>query len=152
MVQLIGFASGARQFGADILSVHEILRQPAVETLEAGPEFIAGVIRIRGAVIPVVDFATHMAMSCSVSPPDKQWVLVAKVQECLVGFIVDAVTHIIRITKDVILPAPDLILAGLRNQYIRGVCETEKGLLMVLDLDRLLRDDEVITIRGLNAV
>ena len=149
-LQLIGFNIGARLYGVDIFRVVEILRHPDVVSLEKAPELIEGAIRVRSVTIPVINLAVHIGRDSSVGEQGKKWVLVSKVGECLIGFVVDAVTHILKIDTDRILPAPDLILAGLRNPYIRGVCETEKGLLVVLELDRLLLDAEVETIRRLN--
>jgi purine-binding chemotaxis protein CheW len=149
VIQLVGFTIGPKLFGADILSVREILRHPQVAALEAGPEFIAGAIRVRGGTIPVIDLSERIGGNAQASGRNMKWALVAQAQDCPVGFIVDAVTRILKIDTEMILPAPDLILCGLRNQYIRGVCDTEKGLLMVLELSRLLMDEEVKEIRRL---
>ncbi len=149
IIQLVGFSVGAELFGTDILSVREILRQPPVEPLKRGPDFIEGITRVRGAAIPVIDLAAYIGKNASRRDKSRHWVLVTQVQETLIGFIVDAVTRILKINTDMIMPAPELILSGLRNQYMRGVCDTEKGLLMVLELDRLLVDEEVRTIRDL---
>jgi purine-binding chemotaxis protein CheW len=149
VIQLVGFNIGPKLFGADILSVREILRHPRVEPLEAGPELVAGTIRLRGVIIPVVDLIERIGSNIALTGPALRWALITQIQDCTIGFIVHAVSRIIKIDPEMILPAPDLILAGLRKKYIRGVCDTEKGLLMVLELDRLLMDEEVKEIRRL---
>jgi purine-binding chemotaxis protein CheW len=67
----------------------------------------------------------------------------------MVGYRVDAVTRIMKISPGSILPAPDLMLAGLRSQYILGVCKTEMGLLIVANLVHLLEADEVEALKTL---
>jgi chemotaxis signal transduction protein len=69
--------------------------------------------------------------------------MIANIGGIAVGFMVDKVTRIIKINSDMILPAPDLILEGLHNPYIRGICTTDLGMLVVLDFGGILAADEI---------
>jgi len=142
-VQLIGFYAGGKLFGVNILTIREILRDSTIEPVQNAPHFIEGSIRIRGEVIPVVNLQKRLGKTHPVNPSDQNWVLVAAVGDRILAFLVDSVTRILKITVDSILPAPDLILSGLRSQYIKGVCNSELGMLVVLDLDRMLGVDEI---------
>lgn len=142
-IQLIGFNVGQRLFGSDIMSIHEILRDPEIETLDQGPDFIAGVVRVRGDVIPVIDLMRRLGGAQNPNQSGDAWVMIANTGGYTAGLRVDAVTRILKIDPDTVLPAPDLILEGLRTPYIRGVCESEEGMLVVLDLERLLSKDEI---------
>lgn len=142
-IQLIGFYVGQKLFGADILAVREILRNPTITTTDDRPQFTAGNVEIRGESIPLVDLKQRMS---SVGPIDEnrgEWVLIAPAGAGTAAYAVDSVTRILRIGTDEILPAPDLILSGMRSQYIRGVCKSEFGLLIVLDLGQLLSAGEI---------
>lgn len=149
IIQLVGFQVGPKLFGVDILTVREILRDPSIDGVDGLPSFIEGIIRLRGEVLPIVNISQLLGLPPESSHQGKTWLLIAEAGGRSVGFKVDAVTPIIRIEIDTILPAPDLILAGLRSKYIRGVCETEKGLLVIVELDQMFLADEIKAMEGL---
>jgi purine-binding chemotaxis protein CheW len=142
-LQLVGFRLGSKLFGADILNVREILRDPRIDVVDGLPDFILGVAQIRGQVLPIVNLKHILGMPSTPMEDEKKWVLVAHAGKRSIGYIVDAVTPIIRIKKDSVLPAPDLILYGLRSKYIQGVCESDKGLIIIVKMEHMLADDEV---------
>jgi purine-binding chemotaxis protein CheW len=141
-VQLIGFYAGDRLFGVNILTVREILRDPSIEPIDDAPPFLIGCVRIRGEIIPLINLRQRLSNSLPVDTQGPVWVLIATVDDRVLAFVVDSVTRILRIQMDSILPAPDLILTGLRSQYIQGVCNSELGMLIVIDLARMLGADE----------
>ncbi len=143
IVQLIGFHVGPKLLGADILTIREILREPEVGEVIAAPRFVEGITQLRGQVIPIVNLGHLMGVSPSALGDEKSWVLVAQAGSRQAGYRVDSVTPILRVREDSILPAPDIILSGLRSKYIRGVTETQRGLLVVVDLERMLNGEEV---------
>ena len=143
IVQLIGFHVGPKLLGADILTVREILREPTIGEAVGAPPFIGGIVQIRGQVIPIIDLGAVIGIAPSDKAADKSWVLVAQAGAHPVGYRIDSVTPILRVEEEKILPAPDLIVSGLRAKYIRGVCETDKGLLVVVNLEQLLDDEEI---------
>lgn len=148
IVQLVGFQVGPKLFGADILSVREILRAPAIDSVDGLPSFIEGIVRLRGEVLPVVDIGTIIGLQREPRQQEKTWVLIAETGGRSVGYIVDNVTPIMRVATDTIMPTPDLILSGLRSKYIRGVCETDKGLCVIVKLEHMLLDDEIKAMQG----
>jgi purine-binding chemotaxis protein CheW len=143
IIQLISFRAAGKLFGVNILSIREILRNASLEQIQDAPPFVAGGIHIRGSVIPAVDLKVRLGRSQPSGVSDRSWVLVSSVGNGDVGFLVDSVMRILKITPDAILPAPDLILSGLRSPYIQGVCNSDVGTLVVLDLSRMLVADEV---------
>lgn len=148
VLQLVGFHVGPKLFGANILSVREILRDPVIVSVNDAPSFIEGIVRLRGEMMPIVDLGGILGMPAA-GERDRFWVLVAQAGKKSIGYIVDAVTPIIRVKTDAVFPAPDLILTGLRSKYIHGVCETEDGLLVIVELDRMLLADEVHAVEKL---
>jgi purine-binding chemotaxis protein CheW len=142
-VQLIGFYAGGKLYGVNILMTREILRDSIIEPIPNAPAFIDGSVRIRGEVIPVVNLKKRLGKAYSGEPSDENWVLIANAGDRVLAFLVDSVTRILKIRVDSILPPPDLILSGLRSQYIQGVCSSEFGMLVVLDLNRMFGVDEI---------
>jgi purine-binding chemotaxis protein CheW len=142
-VQLIGFYAGGKLYGVDILMTREILRDSRIESIRNAPPFIEGSVRIRGEVIPVVNLIKRLGKADCAEPSHENWVLIANVGDRVLAFLVDSVAQILKIRADSILPPPDLILSGLRSQYIRGVCNSEFGMLVVLDLNRMFGVDEI---------
>ena len=130
-------------FGVDILAIREILRNAPLEPLQNAPPFVAGGVRIRGAVLPAVDLKKRLGNVDTSDTSGRSWVLVSHVGNGDVAFLVDSVTRILKVEPEDILPAPDLIMSGSRSQYIQGVCNSEIGMLVVLDLNRMLAVDEL---------
>jgi purine-binding chemotaxis protein CheW len=142
-VQLIGFYIGQKLCGADILSVQEILRNPAISSTEDCPQFIEGALELRGESIPLIDLKRRLSGGAAVNEVLGEWVLIAPAGKRKAAYAVDAVTRILKLSKSDILPAPDLILSGSHSHYIRGIYNSEFGLLIVLDLHRMLSADEI---------
>ncbi len=148
IIQLIGFHVGEKLFGADILSVREILREPAIEVVDGAPGIVSGVIRLRGQTIPVVNLRQRLGGTAGRTVDGAPiWVLITQIGDATLGLITDGVTRIFRIDPSTILPAPDIIVSGLTTPYIRGVCESEMGMLVVLNFDRLFTPDEIKAVK-----
>lgn len=143
IVQVVGFYVGQKLFGADIMSVREILRDPTIHPFDEPLDLIAGIINLRGRKIPTLDLNKRMGKGAIPDEESKRWVLIAQVGDLMVGLIADGVTRIFRINPDSILPAPEIILSGMKSPYVQGVCESELGMLVLLDPDQLLTGDEM---------
>jgi purine-binding chemotaxis protein CheW len=149
LVQLIGFNVGKNIFAADIMSVQEILRDPAIHSVEDTPDHILGVIHLRGRVVPALDLRYRLGNENPHDSESQNWVLITHIEDLAVGFVADAVTQILRIESGSILPAPEITLYGKTSPYLLGICESDLGMLVVLDLNRLLAGDEIQTIKSI---
>ncbi|MFK5894835.1 MAG: chemotaxis protein CheW [Pseudomonadota bacterium] len=141
--QLVGFIIGDEIFGVDILMVQEIIRGAVVTAIPNAPEFVEGVINLRGNIIPVIDLRKRLNLYTEEKSQDKNWVLLLDVGDRVTGFVVDKVTQVLKIQHDQIEPPPDIVVAGLASQYINGVCEIDDYLLILLDFDRILLMEEI---------
>ena len=153
IMQLVGFEIGKEQFGVNILAVQEIIRSAPVTNVPNSPMFVEGVINLRGDIVPVIDLRKRLNLyqgddeetstsKTSTSNEIKNWVLILNIGERVIGFIVDSVTEVLKIEEDSIEPPPDIIIAGLENQYIQGVCNINDALLIILEFDRILFNEE----------
>jgi len=143
IMQLVGFKMGKELFGVDILMVQEIIRSAPITAVPNSPDFIEGVINLRGSIIPVIELRKRLSLYNKNQVKDKDWILIVNVDNRVTGFIVDSVTKVLKVKKDRIEPPPDIVMAGLKSQYIRGVCEIDNNLLIFLDFSRILKIDEI---------
>lgn len=143
LMQLVGFEVGKEIFGVDILMVREIIRSAPITAVPNSPDFVEGVINLRGDIIPVIDLRKRLNLYTE-EVKDKNWILILEVEGSVTGFVVDRVDDVLKIEKDNIEAAPEIVLAGLESQYIRGVCEVgEKRLMILLNFDSILLANEI---------
>jgi purine-binding chemotaxis protein CheW len=150
IVQVVGFYVGQKLYGADIMTVQEILRNPTIDAFDEPSDFIAGMINLRGQKIPALDLNKRIGKSVKPGDGGDRWILIAQVGDQMVGLIADAVTRIFRIKSDSILPAPEMILSAMESPYVVGVCESDLGMLVVLDLTRFLTGDEIKALKAMD--
>jgi len=136
LLQLVSFFIGDEEFGVDILYVQEINRMLQVTKVPNAPDFVNGVINLRGRVIPVIDLRLKFGMPKK--EPDKNTrIIVMEVSGKTVGFIVDSVNEVLRIPKNVTEPPPELAM-GINSEYIKSVGKLEDRLLILIDLEKIL--------------
>ena len=151
LMQLVGFIIGKEYFGVDILMVQEIIRAAPITAVPNSPEFVEGVINLRGSIIPVIELRKRLNLFMQDSKPEDSWILILNIEGRVTGFIVDSVTEVLKIDENTIEPPPDIVVAGLENQYIRGVCKIDEKLLILLDFDRILLVEEVNKLKEMAA-
>jgi len=135
-IQLVSFKIGEEEFGVDILKVQEINRMMLVTRVPDAPEYVVGVVNLRGKVIPVVDLRKRFGMENK--EPDKHTrIIVMELEEKLVGFIVDAVSEVLRIPGSVTEPPPS-ITTDINADYITAIGKLNDRLITLLDIERIL--------------
>ena len=136
-IQLVSFLLGKEEFGADILMVQEIIRMQPITRVPNAPHFVEGVINLRGKVIPIVDLRKRLNVE-GIQDQKKIRIIVVDVDGKITGFIVDAVSQVLRIPKSTIEPAPSIVIAGIDSEYITGVSKLDDKLLILLDFSKIL--------------
>ena len=140
LIQLVTFSIGEEEFGVDILKVQEIIRTMEITRVPRAPEFVEGVINLRGKVIPIIDLRRRFKLADR--PHDKHTrIIVIEINTMVVGFVVDSVSEVLRIPANTVEPPPPVV-SGLDSEYISGVGKLEDRLLILLDLNKLLSGDE----------
>ena len=141
LLQLVTFNISNEEFGLDILKVHEINRMLEITRIPGAPEFVEGVINLRGRIIPVIDLRKRF--NFEKKEPDKLTrIVVVEIEEKIVGFIVDSVSEVLRLPSSKVEPPPPIV-AGIDAEYISGVGKLDDRLLILLDLGKLLTSKEV---------
>lgn len=142
-VQLVGFKLGDEEYAIDVLKIQEIIRLIEITAVPRMEQFILGVINLRGKVIPVVDLRVRFELEKS-DFDKKTRIIVVKFEKENIGFVVDEVTEVIRIDKGIVEPTPPLV-GSVGQEYILGICKYLKRLIILLDIDRIVYDDENLT-------
>lgn len=140
LLQLVSFNIGQEEFGLGIQSIQEINRMVEITRVPNSPEFVTGVINLRGKVIPIINLRKRFGF-----PPKEDdrntRIIVVELGGMVVGFTVDAVSEVLRIPKNITEPPPSMV-AGIGSEYITAVAKLENRLLILLDLERILKDKE----------
>ncbi len=140
LLQLVTFSIAEEEFGVDILKVQEIIRTMEITKVPRAPEFVEGVINLRGKVIPILDLRRRFGL-VSREHDKHTRIIVIEINNMIVGFVVDSVSEVLRIPASTVEPPPPVV-AGLESEYISGVGKLEDRLLILLDLDSLLSSEE----------
>jgi len=136
LIQLVSFRIGAEEFGVDILNVQEINRMTEITRVPKVPDYVEGVINLRGKVIPVIDLRKRLDLDAAEYDKSTR-IVVADVQGRTIGLIVDAVSEVLRIPGSAIEPPPELV-TRIDQEYVQGVAKLEDRLLMFLDLSKVV--------------
>jgi len=141
LLQLVTFSIADEEFGVDILKVQEIIRTMEISKVPRAPDFVEGVINLRGKVIPIIDLRRRFGLAHKAHDKNTR-IIVIEMADVIVGFVVDAVSEVLRIPASTVEPPPPVV-AGMDSEYISGVGKLDNSLLIMLDLDKLLSSDDM---------
>src|SRR6202163_2406379 len=138
--QVVIFQLGSEEYGVDIAQVQEINRMVAVTHVPRAPEFMEGVINLRGQLIPIIDLRARFGMPRAEHSKNTR-IVVTEIGTKRVGMVVDSVSEVLRLPVEQIEPAPEMI-SGVDTEYIRGVGKIEDRLIILLDLGKIVTGAE----------
>lgn len=140
-VQLVSFLLGAEEYAIDILNVQEIIRMTDITKVPRSQNFIEGIINLRGVVIPVIDLRTRFGMK-RVDTTGNTRVIVVRMSDLVIGFIVDQVQEVLRLSIESVDTTPDIVRHTVKGDFIKGVGKHADRLLILLDIGKILEQDE----------
>ncbi len=142
--ELLTFTLGGEEYGIDILKVQEIRGYDAVTTIANAPEFIKGVINLRGIIVPIIDMRIKFNLG-NVTYNDLTVVIILNVANRVVGIVVDGVSDVITLTAEQLKPAPEFS-STLGAQYITGLGTVDDRMIIVIDIEKLMtsRDMDLV--------
>lgn len=140
--ELIAFRVGKQEFSINVTSVREIRGWSSATALPKVPRYIRGVINLRGAVLPIVDFAARLGLPTS-EPTARNVIIVVQIEQKQVGLLVDAVSDIITFDQSLIQPTPD-VSSGTVSAFLRGLVPVDGRMISLISLDNVLPPDEAI--------
>src|SRR6476620_1497169 len=139
--EYLAFKLGQEEYGIDILKVQEIRGYESVTRIANAPEFIKGVINLRGIIVPIVDMRIKFNLG---EPRYDQFtvVIILSIGGRVVGMVVDSVSDVTTLQPEQIRPAPEMGTA-LNTDYLVGLGTLEERMLILLDIERLMSSAEV---------
>ncbi|NJD52106.1 MAG: chemotaxis protein CheW [Candidatus Methanoperedens sp.] len=141
-LQLVVFNIGTEEFGVEIMNVQEIIRMTNITKIPQASGYVKGIINLRGRIIVVINLNVILGME-SKEHNENTRIIVADIGETVMGFVVDAVSEVIRLPESSVEPAPAVIANKIGTEYVRGVGKMEDRLLILLDLDKILSANEL---------
>ena len=148
-LQIVTFRVGEEDFSISILKVQEIIRMCEITKVPRSPEFVEGVINLRGKVIPVIDLRKRFGLPEAERNNDTRTIVV----DCdgkVVGLIVDSVTEVLRLSESTVEAAPDIV-SGVDSDYVAGVGKLDDRLVILLDIDKVLNVNEHTLLNSMEA-
>jgi purine-binding chemotaxis protein CheW len=148
-VQVVSFQVGSEEFGLDINAVAEVVRPLKITPLPRMPQFVEGVINLRGTIIPVVDMRKRFELSEIKNEPKKMRMMITKnavaahpgAGRQLLGLVVDSVQEVITLQKKQIESAPEAA-KGVHADFIAGMGKVDNRLIILLDITTILSREE----------
>jgi purine-binding chemotaxis protein CheW len=140
--QFLTFVLGGEEYGVTILQVQGIQGWDRVTPIPNTPEYILGVINLRGAIVPIVDLRRRFGMPAAEFGPTTV-VIVVRVasggKERTLGLVVDAVSEVCNVSAEARKPAPDFG-SGIKTDFVKGLATVENRMVILLDIDRLVSE------------
>lgn len=144
------FKIGREEFGVNISRVVEILKAQKFYTLPQLPDFLSGVINVRGEVIPMLDLRMRFSINASAEQNGfsrrKERIIIVRFDQDKLGLLIDEIREIIPIAPEDISPPPQLF-KGLKTEYLAGLGKKGEKIIILLNLDTLLTSEEKILLK-----
>ena len=140
-LHLVGFRIGSEIFGVPINLVHEIVRVPEITSVPDAPDYVEGVINLRGKIVSIVDLRKRFG-EAEIKRHKKNRILVAEVEGKMVGLIVDSASEVLKIPPSEIDTPPDIFEQN-EVHYVTGVGKLNGRLIILVDLTKILERGEL---------
>jgi len=135
--EYLTFRLGAEEYGIDILKVQEIRSYEAPTRIANAPEFIKGVVNLRGVIVPIVDL--RLKLGCPTAEYNSfTVVIVLNVKNRVVGAVVDSVSDVLQLAPEAIRPAPELSSSTVDTSFITGIGSVAERMLILMDIEGLM--------------
>jgi purine-binding chemotaxis protein CheW len=148
-VEFLAFTLGKEEYGIDIQKVQELRGYDTVTRIANAPEFIKGVVNLRGIIVPIVDMRIKFNLG---TPVYDQFtvVIILHIGGRIMGMVVDSVSDVITLTHEQLKPAPQMG-SVIEDDYLLGLGTIEERMLILLDIDKLMSSTEMGLIEKLAA-
>lgn len=141
LIQLVSFHLDNEEYGVEVLKVREIIRMVTITSMPNTPHYVDGIINLRGKVIPIISMRKRFGLM-DIEKNNQTRVIIMDVGGELLGFTVDAVSEVIRVSASEVQPPPSVASGGIGQEYISGVINHGERLLVLLNLDLMFSNEE----------
>ena len=139
--ELLTFTLGSEEYGIDILKVQEIRGYDAVTKIVNAPQFIKGVINLRGVIVPIVDLRLKFRLG-EPSYDAFTVVIILNIASRVIGIVVDGVSDVITLAAEQLRPAPEFG-AAVDTRFVQGLATVDERMIIVVDIERLMSSDDM---------
>lgn len=143
--QYLVFVLGDENYAIDLLSVQEIRSYEKVTRIANSPSFIKGVTNLRGVIVPIIDLRIKFNLE-NVKYAAETVVIVVNIGSKVMGFVVDSVSDVTSISKELLQPPPEFTLSS-SSDYISSIATVNEQMLIVMDIGKLMTNDEILSIK-----
>ncbi|MCG7530066.1 chemotaxis protein CheW [Psychrobium sp. MM17-31] len=140
MLQWVTFKLENETYGVNVMQVQEVLRYSDIAPVPGAPSYVLGIINLRGSVVTVIDTRSRFGLPPS-DITDNTRVVIIESDKQVIGILVDSVAEVVYMKASEIELAPN-VGTDESAKFIKGVCNRENELLILVDLDKLLSDEE----------
>lgn len=147
--QIVSFRLADEEYGVEIMKAQEIIMIPQITRMPEVPDYICGLINLRGSVIPIIDIRKRFGLPAKENDEQAR-IIVVNVRNKTIGMVVDAVTEVLRISNSQIEPPPSGG-AGIDHEYIRGIVKRDDKLIILLRIDEVLTAGALTTLKDATA-
>jgi len=144
--EYLTFVLGAEEYGLEILKVQEIRGYDAVTNIANTPEFIKGVVNLRGKIVPIVDLRIKFQLG-KVEYNEFTVVIILSLGNRVVGIVVDGVSDVLALKEDQIREVPSLV-TSIDTKYIVGLATVEERMLILVDIEQLMSSQDMALLDG----
>ncbi|OGS17134.1 MAG: chemotaxis protein CheW [Elusimicrobia bacterium RIFOXYA2_FULL_50_26] len=145
IVQLVVAELSREEYGIPITQVQEIIKIPEITRIPNMPEFIEGVINLRGKIIPIIDLRKRFKLTQKQKDEEAR-IVITTIGGQPVGLVADSVSEVIRLSAEAIDPVPSVI-SHINSEYLSGVGKLDKRIIILLNMEKVLNDLEKNSLR-----
>lgn len=144
VIQWVTFRLEDETYGVNVMQVQEVLRYTEIAPVPGAPEYVLGIINLRGSVVTVIDTRSRFGLPTS-EVTDNSRIVIIEVDKQVLGILVDAVSEVVYLNQSEIESAPNV---GTEEsaKFIQGVCHKDDRLLILVELGKLLNEEELTEI------
>lgn len=147
-IKVVVFALGKEEYGVEVEKVRTIERMMPMTRVPKTPDFVKGVVNLRGVVVPVIDLRERFGLETS-EYTDNTRIIIVKQESIEVGLIVDAANDVVDVDEEQIEEPPEIV-GGIRAKYLRGIAKIdEERLLVLMNLQEVLNKSEIVQLEQL---
>lgn len=139
-LQVVVFILDKNYYGVHILQVQEIIKMTEVTKLPNTPDFIEGIVNLRGKIVPIMDLRKRFGLQEAATNENSK-ILILKLEEVQFGIIVDEISEVEKVPVSLI-ENPPKVVSGVRGEFISGIAKNNDRLLILLDIEKILTLEE----------
>lgn len=145
ILQWVTYQLEDEYYGINVMQVQEVLRMTEIAPVPGAPSYVLGIINLRGNVVTVIDTRMRFGLN-AIEPDDRARIIIVEVSGNVIGMLVDCVAEVVYLRQSEIDTAPNV--SDDSSRFIQGVCKRDKYLLILVDVNKLLNDEEIADISG----